>query len=103
MMCRWCVGVMFVCAMFTAHSAAAQAVVTGTVTDPQSAVVPDARVALLSGQTEVRSARTDAQGRYRFDSISPGTYAVAVSAPGFQTATSATIALTAGQSVTRDL
>jgi iron complex outermembrane recepter protein len=103
MVSRWCVGVLVVCATFVGHSAAAQTVVSGTVTDPQSAVVRDARVALLSGQNEVQTTRTDAQGRYRFDAISPGTYVVVVTAPGFQTATSAAIALTAGQSVTRDL
>ena len=103
MISRRFVGMVFVCALFSAHAATAQSVVTGTVTDPQSAVVPDARVVLLNGQTELRTARTDAAGRYRFDGVAPGAYAVAVSAPGFQTATTATISLAAGQSVTRDV
>ena len=68
-----------------AQPAFAQSIVSGTVTDPQSAVIPDARVGLLAGQTEVRSTRTDAQGRYRFEAVPPGTYVVVVSAPGFQT------------------
>jgi len=93
----------FVAFLLFAQSALAQSVVNGTVTDPQSAVVPDARVALLAGQTEVRSTRTDAQGRYRFEAAAPGRYVVAVSAPGFQLATTAEIVLATGQGVTRDV
>jgi len=102
MTCR-CVGVVFVFALLAGRIAAAQSVVSGTVTDPQSAVVPDARVALMSGQSDVRTTRTDAQGRYRFDAVPPGTYVVSVSAPGFQTATSAGVTLSAGLSATRDV
>jgi len=86
-----------------AAPAFAQSVVSGTVTDPQSAVVPDARVAIMSGQNEVRTTRTDAQGRYRFEAVPPGTYAIAVSAPGFQPATSPAVAITAAQGATRDV
>lgn len=81
----------------------AQSLVTGMVTDPQSAVIPDARVALLSGQAELRTTRTDNQGRYRFDAVQPGTYVVSVSSPGFQQTTSPDIVVTAGQNTTRDL
>ena len=86
-----------------APSAYAQSLITGTVTDPQSAVIPDARVALLSGQAEMRTTRADAQGRYRFEAVQPGTYVVSVSSPGFQQATSPDIILTTGQNATRDL
>jgi iron complex outermembrane recepter protein len=100
---RWLVGVVFVFAIVAAQDVAAQSVVSGTVTDPQSAVVPGARVALMSGQSEVRTTRSDAQGRYRFDAVQPGTYAVSVSAPGFQTATSASVTISGGQSATQDV
>ena len=87
-----------------APSAYAQSLITGTVTDPQSAVIPDARVALLGGQAELRTARTDAQGRYRFEAVQPGTYVVSVSSPGFQQATSPDIIIiTTGQHATRDV
>jgi len=89
--------------LLCAPSAYAQSLITGTVTDPQSAVIPDARVALLSGQAELRTTRTDAQGRYRFEAVQPGTYVVSVSSPGFQQATSPDIILTTGQNATRDL
>jgi len=94
---RWLGRVMFVVVLFGPHVAAAQSVVSGTVTDPQSAVVPDARVALMSGRSEVRTTRTDAQGRYRFEAVPPGTYSVVVSASGFQAATSTSVTLSAGQ------
>jgi iron complex outermembrane recepter protein len=93
---------LFVLALF-AQPAFAQSTINGTVTDPQSAVIADARITLLAGQSEVRSTRTDAQGRYRFDAVPPGVYAVVASAPGFQTASGAEIRVTAGQGATHDL
>ena len=94
---RW-----FVAVLLFAPPAFAQSLVTGTVTDPQAAVIPDARVALLGGQVELRTTRTDAQGRYRFEAVGPGTYVVSVSAPGFQAASS-DIVLTTGQGATPDI
>jgi iron complex outermembrane receptor protein len=76
---------------------------TGVVTDPQSAVVPGARVTLVAGQTELQTVRTDAAGRYRFESLAPGAYQVAVAAPGFQTATTAATTVTAGQRAVQDV
>ncbi|HLG54098.1 MAG TPA: TonB-dependent receptor [Vicinamibacterales bacterium] len=99
MISRWLIGTM----LLVAQPAFAQSVVSGTVTDPQSAVVPDARVGLLAGQAEVRTTRTDAQGRYRFETVPPGTYVVAVSAPGFQMTRSSQMVLAAGQTATRDV
>jgi hypothetical protein len=65
----------------------AQTALGGAVSDPQAAVVPNARVALLADQNEVRATRADAQGRYRFETIAPGRYVLTVSGPGFETAT----------------
>lgn len=86
-----------------ASSASAQSVVTGTVTDPQAAVVPDARVALMTGPAERRTTRTDEQGRYRFDAVPPGGYTISVSAPGFQTVSSSELVISAGQNASRDV
>jgi iron complex outermembrane recepter protein len=98
MVSRW-----FLCTLFLAQPAFAQSLVTGTVTDPQSAVIPDAHVSLLGGQVQLRTTRTDAQGRYRFEAVQPGTYVVIVTARGFQQATSSQIVLTAGQEARRDI
>src|ERR1700751_4266943 len=77
--------------------------IAGTVTDPSGAVVPNASVTVKSnesGSTQTRN--TNAQGAYRFSLLSPGTYTISVSAPGFQAAQKqATI--TAGQAVTANL
>lgn len=60
--------------------------VQGVVSDLSGAVIPGASVSLLGDHVpRGASATTDAFGRYSFLSLSPGTYAVAVSAPGFHT------------------
>lgn len=73
--------------------------ITGTVSDPTGAVVANAKVTLRSvesGATQVRS--TNAQGTYRFPLLSPGSYSVSVSAPGFQSIEK-TASLSVGQAV----
>jgi iron complex outermembrane receptor protein len=91
------------CAFLLVASPALAQSVSGTVTDPQSAVVPDARVVLLNGQVEVGSAKSDARGRYIFDRVAPGTYVVSVSANGFQTQTTPAVVVAAGQNSVRDV
>src|SRR5579883_310728 len=74
--------------------------ITGTVTDPTGAVITNAKVTLESiesGATQVRS--TNASGAYRFPLLSPGSYSIAVSAPGFQSIQK-TATLAVGQAVT---
>ncbi len=59
--------------------------VTGVVTDPSNAVVPDANVTLKSetkGDTQATKSNKD--GVYRFYLLSPGPYTVEVTATGFQ-------------------
>jgi iron complex outermembrane receptor protein len=77
--------------------------IVGVAKDPQGAVVAGAQVVLINAQADVRSTTvTDGSGRYGFAPLQPGTYAVEVSAAGFQTARSAEITLVSGESVTRD-
>jgi len=60
---------------------------TGTVTDPSGAVVPNVIVTLTSNNTgQIRTAATDAAGSYRFALLAPGTYKVNFSAMGFKIA-----------------
>src|SRR5262245_36079407 len=58
--------------------------IEGVVTDPQSAVVADAVVTVtsLAGQAQ-RQVKTDANGRYVFPALKPGTYEIRVEASGF--------------------
>jgi len=59
--------------------------VTGTVTDPSNAAVPNANVTLKNRDTGATQTRTtNGQGYYRFQLLNPGNYTVSVSAPGFQ-------------------
>jgi hypothetical protein len=70
---------------------------TGTVTDPTGAVIPNATVTLTnSGTNLVRTTSTGADGLYRFSLIEPGQYRVRFTAMGFKTSevTSVTINVT---------
>lgn len=57
----------------------------GRVMDPVGAVIPNANVLLTNSATnEERSASTNDQGEYVFDSLEPGTYTMKIEAPGFE-------------------
>lgn len=59
---------------------------TGTVTDPTGAVLPNATVTLISSDTnQVRTATSGADGSYKFSLLPPGTYRVRFAAAGFKT------------------
>src|SRR5438445_664765 len=58
---------------------------TGTVTDPTGAVVPNATVTLTSTDTgQERGTTSGADGTYVFSLLPPGTYRVRFAAPGFK-------------------
>jgi len=72
--------------------------ITGTVTDPSGAGVPNASVTLTNTNTNATQGTvTNQQGSYRFALLPPGTYSVTVKAAGFQTQRQGGIAVTAGQ------
>ena len=75
-------------APLTAVSARAGGEVAGTVTDPKGAVVVGATVSVLDVATgvPVKTATTDAQGKYRVAELPAGSYSVVVSASGFREA-----------------
>lgn len=59
--------------------------ITGRVTDPQGAVVPNAQVTVTNTQTnETRRAVTNETGYYEVNFLEPSTYTIAVEAPGFK-------------------
>ncbi len=69
-------------------SAKAQALnagtVTGVVTDPNNAVVPNATVTIANAVTGyTRTVNTDADGTFRFNDVPPNNYQLKASAPGF--------------------
>jgi hypothetical protein len=67
-----------------AFAQAGRGSVSGTVTDPNGAVVPDAQVSLLNKATGVTlHTVTSAAGLYTFISLNPGAYKVTASRAGF--------------------
>ena len=78
-----------VLAATTAHAQVQTGSITGTVTDSSNAILPGATVTLsgerLIGGTAVQV--SDAGGTYRFDRLSPGTYAIKFELQGFKTVT----------------
>ncbi len=62
--------------------------VTGVVTDPSNAVVPDATVALKEKSTNtVQTSTTNSAGRYTFLNVRPGDYELSVTKAGFSKST----------------
>src|SRR5580693_4636642 len=78
------------CCMLASTLAFAQSSTTGeisgTVTDPSGAVLPNVSVTLKSlDKGNTQTGTTNAQGAYRFSLLSPGNYSIAADAPGFKT------------------
>ena len=77
--------------------------ITGLVTDPSGAIVPNANVTLKSKDTgATQTHATNAQGVYRFSLLTPGNYTLTVQAQGFQGAEK-TAQVSVGQASTVNL
>jgi Carboxypeptidase regulatory-like domain/TonB dependent receptor-like, beta-barrel len=73
------------------------ATLSGTVSDPTNAVIPNAEVSALNTATGViRNTTTNSAGLYNAPNLSAGPYQVTVSAQGFQTEVRSGITLTVG-------
>jgi len=67
---------------------------TGTISDPSGAAVPNVSVTLISTDTnQARTATTGNDGVYKFALLPPGTYRVRFSAAGFKTAEVSSVAV----------
>ena len=76
---------------------------TGTVTDPSGAVVPNATVTLKSNGTgATRNTTSTNNGSYRFSLLQPGSYTVSASASGFSKAET-TAMINVGQATVADI
>lgn len=80
-MLLWALGAPFAFAQNTG-------VISGTVTDPSKAVVPNATVTIVNPDTGVTvwHGKTNGSGVYRAPSLGAGRYTIAVEAPGFKRA-----------------
>jgi hypothetical protein len=74
------------------------ATLTGTITDPSGAAVPNAAVKATNAATnQARETKTNAQGLYSIPYLDPGIYNVEISAAGFSTARRQEITLAVAQ------
>ena len=95
---------LFLLLLETAAFAQGTAALTGTVADPNGAVVGGATVTATNVATNVSfNTQTTDAGLYRFPILPVGTYNVRVEASGFSAAQVENVVLTVGQTVTRDV
>ncbi len=89
------------------HGAVAQinsGVITGTVTDPQKSVVPNAKVQVVEDDTGFSySAATNGSGEYTVPYLKAGVYTITVSAAGFPAFRVTRVNVTAGSTVRTDV
>ena len=87
-----------------AQLATTTANLSGTVSDPGGALIPQAKVTLTSPETGVsRESVTNESGRYSFNQLPPGTYKLAVRMDGFRPYEQTGIVLDAAQSATQNV
>ena len=78
--------------------------ISGTVSDPSNAVVPDASVTIKDQATgNTRSTTTNAAGRYVFINVDPGKYDVTITKQGFAKTTIPGVAVQIGHVATNNV
>jgi hypothetical protein len=87
----------------SAQGVGASADLTGTVTDPSGADVPNAKVTVIDTAKGIeRSVMTDEHGFYRLSGLAPASYKLNVEHAGFQTEVVPSFTLTVGQTLVID-
>lgn len=77
--------------------------VSGTVSDPSNAVIPNATVTLLNiGTGKAETASTGPEGRFRFTNLQPGAYTVSIKVAGFAEYKQSGITVEVGRTSTVD-
>ena len=94
---------LFVAPLLLLGQSAGTAGLTGTITDPSGAAVPNVTVTLTSNDTnQVRTATSGGDGTYRFTLLPPGSYKVRFAANGFKTAEISVVTLNVTESASLD-
>src|SRR5258708_31692728 len=74
--------------------------ITGTITDPEGAGVPNAKVTILENTTGISlSVTANGTGEFVRPLLKPGTYTVTVEAPGFRKTEQRGVLVTAGERI----
>src|SRR5579863_2527671 len=74
------------------------ATLTGTVTDPSGAAIPNTQVTIKNtGTAETRNVTTNADGLYTAPNLLPGSYDVTFTAQGFATVVESSLVLAVGE------
>src|SRR2546427_5511178 len=77
-----------------------QGVITGTITDPTGAVVPNATVMITNVGTNIsQSTTTGGDGSYRFPLVPPGNYTIEIKAGNFATVRVSGVVVEASQTI----
>jgi len=97
---------LFCCGLFASSAAAQQitATISGTITDPNGAVVPGATVTATSNETGLaKTATTNDDGSYTITFLQPGSYNISVDKTGFSQTTRGNIKLEVAQTASIDI
>ena len=78
------------------------ATVQGTVADPDQAVIPGATVTLTPSSGKEIITKSENDGTYALHNVSPGTYSITVTMPGFASFVKMGVKVNAGQTLTLD-
>lgn len=82
----------------------ATATLEGVITDPQGAVIPNAKLMVKNTDNGLtRELQTDESGVYRFAALQPGRYELTISAPNFSETKRSGIVLMVGQKLNLDV
>ncbi len=97
---RTIVSAVFYLALASSMRGQSAAEISGVVTDPSGAVVPQAQVRIVrQGTAMQREGQTNGSGLYTFSALEPGTYSLEVLKTGFQTASRTDLVLNVGAPV----
>jgi len=100
----WTLSLLFASLSSLAQPSGSTGSITGTVTDPNRAVLANTPVVLTSLTSMAKTtATTNEDGTYSFSSLQPGAYLISAEAKGFQARSSGNLTLAAGQQLHIDL
>src|SRR5215471_3118017 len=107
MSCKNCFATIAVCLLLCisalAQGTGASGDITGTVTDPSSAVLPNATVTATDVEKGIkRSGTSDGSGRFSITGLAPSVYNVSAEHAGFQTSIQKGVVINVGQTTTLD-